>query len=57
MKQQIYAVYKQNRIIASGSLQQCWLYLFNSEESELTVAELAASGTYIAPYNQTPVKE
>lgn len=42
------ATYK-GRVVACGNLQQCWLWVFNSFDKHMTVAELVKCGVYISP--------
>lgn len=47
-----YAVYHNRKIVATGSLSQCWLWLHNALPSHVTLKEVADMGYYIAPYRK-----
>ena len=44
-----YFVYKRGRVVCSGNLKQCLLYLFNTEEPLRTMRELETDGIRIEP--------
>ena len=52
MKRTLYTVTQKGRIVASGSLEQCWLWVFNSFDGKITVSELTKRGVYISPANK-----
>ena len=52
MNNTLYAVYKQGRVVASGSLNQCWMFLYNTEDANLPALEIAEKGIYIAPFKK-----
>lgn len=45
----MYAVHKRGRIVASGNLQQCWTYVFNTNDIKKSPETLAEEGVSIQP--------
>ena len=44
-----YVVKKQGRVVATGDLKQCLLYLFNTNAPETTMREIEQDGICIEP--------
>lgn len=45
----IYQVVQNGRILASGNLRQCWMYLINAYGESMAIAEIADLGISIEP--------
>lgn len=44
-----YQVVKQGRIVCTGNLRQCMMWLFNTEDLSRTAMEVTLEDTYIEP--------